>query len=440
MDKKNLSQKILVGIFILLIIIAGFFFFQSLWGKKIPDGFISVSGRIEADEYNAATKIAGKVERLLVEEGADVNKGQLLAKLYSRQAEAQLESARKEVSLWENRLAQARFSLSQGREQTGANIRQAEANLSVNHSQLSRAQAAYQQNLAQLEQAKIQVKQAELEEEQARASVKKAGATLAYAEKEYERFKNLVKEDAVPKSRFDEVETRFIATREELVLAEKQADKAREAVEVSRKNQGVAEAAVNMGRASMGEGRAAINAGRAGVNLAQAGFFDVRQREEEVRNAVAMLEKARAALASAEADLSDSRVYSPISGRVTTKISEPGEVIAAGTPIFTLIDLDRLYLRVFLPTDKAGKVKIGNSARIQPDALGKETFEGVVTKVADTAEFTPKNVETKEQRAKLVFEVKIKVLNNRDRKLKAGMPAEGWIRFDDSSPWDRVKN
>jgi len=439
MESKNLSQKILVGIFILLILIAGFFFFQSLWGKKLPEGFIAVSGRVEADEYNAATKIAGKVDKLFVDEGSDVRKGQLLARLYSRQIEAQLESAKKDVALWQNRLSQARLSLSQGREQTGAGIRQAEANLSVNHSQLSRARAAYQQNLAQLEQAKIQVTQAQLEEEQAKANVKKAEAALAYAQKEYERFKNLVKEDAVPKSCFDEIEARFIAVREEMVLAEKQADKARESVELSRKNQGVAEAAINMGHASIGEGKAAINAGQAGLNMAQTGTFDVRQREEEVRNAGAMLEKARAALSAAEADLSDSRLYAPITGRVTTKISEPGEVIAAGTPIFTLIDLDRLFLRVFLPTDKAGKVKIGNSARILPDALGKEVFEGVVTKVADTAEFTPKNVETKEQRAKLVFEVKIKVLSNKERKLKAGMPAEGWIRIDDSSSWDKVK-
>lgn len=136
-----------------------------------------------------------------------------------------------------------------------------------------------------------------------------------------------------------------------------------------------------------------------------------------------------------KADLEDTKVAAPVSARVISKTVEVGEVVAGGTPIVTLVNMDELYLKVFLPTEISGKVSVGDEARIFPDAFPEEAFEAVVDKVAEKAEFSPKNVETKSQRAKLVFEIKLKIKENKNYKLKPGMPAEALIRIDQDIPW-----
>lgn len=139
------------------------------------------------------------------------------------------------------------------------------------------------------------------------------------------------------------------------------------------------------------------------------------------------------------ADVQDTEVVAPITGVVTTKIVRKGEVIAVGTPLATIVNMDDLYLKVFLVTDQAGKVTLGDEARIYPDAYPKQSFDAYVQKIGEKAEFTPKNVETKSQRAKLVFEIKLQVKDNSDRKLKPGMPCDAIIKIDKNASWRSVK-
>lgn len=217
--------------------------------------------------------------------------------------------------------------------------------------------------------------------DQAKANLAKAAANFAYNEKEYIRYKNLFNEDAVPKTRFDAAQTQYIAAKQDFIFAKKELEKT------------------------------------------IASSTDVKQSEEDIKISRDMIEKSEALAKSAQADLEDTVICAPADGVIVSKIVEEGEVIAAGTPIVTIVDPDKLYLRIFLPTDKAGKLKINNPAKITPDAIA-DTFDGFVYKISGKAEFTPRNVETKEQRAKLVFEVKVRVKDNKERKLKPGMPAE----------------
>ncbi|MFH1305180.1 MAG: efflux RND transporter periplasmic adaptor subunit [Candidatus Omnitrophota bacterium] len=136
-----------------------------------------------------------------------------------------------------------------------------------------------------------------------------------------------------------------------------------------------------------------------------------------------------------KADIEDTTIVAPISGVIVTKIVRKGEVIASGTPLVTIINMDDLYLKVFLSTDIAGKVNLGDEARVFPDALPDEEFKAVVDRIAEKAEFTPKNVETKSQRAKLVFQIKLKILENTDHRLKPGMPSNGAIKIDKKASW-----
>ncbi len=431
---KNIAQNIIIAIFVVLIFIAGCNAIKSIKGEQTQDGTINVSGRIEGDEYNAGAKVAGKVERILVKEGDDVTKGELVGYIYSEQLKAQLRSAKEEIKLWQNKILQAEASLEQAKADTDAKVNQAVANLHVNNSQLTKAESMYRQSIAQLDRSRLDVTQAKLEYEQSQANQKKAKANLDFNEKEYQRYKNLFKEDAIPKTKFDAVETQYIAAREDNNLARKQVERAQAAIESSRRNLNVAHANVDIGAAGINEGHSGIQAGRAGVNLAQVGMYDVELRRKDINNSHRMLEKARQALDSAKADLEDSRVYSPINGTVVSKVVEPGEVVAGGTPLVTVVDMDALFLRVFLTTNKVGKVKVGNPVRIVPDSLNNESFEGYVYQVSSKSEFTPKNVETKDQRAKLVFSVKIRIKDNKERKLKPGMPSEAYIDTTKTNP------
>jgi len=137
------------------------------------------------------------------------------------------------------------------------------------------------------------------------------------------------------------------------------------------------------------------------------------------------------------ADMADTIITAPISGKIATKIVQSGEVVGVGVPVVTIINMDDLFLKAFLPTETAGKVSLNDEARIYPDAFPKESFDAFVNKISEKAEFTPKNVETKSQRANMVFEIKLKIKENTGYKLKPGMPAEAVIRTDKNVKWNR---
>jgi hypothetical protein len=135
------------------------------------------------------------------------------------------------------------------------------------------------------------------------------------------------------------------------------------------------------------------------------------------------------------ADIEDSILKTPRSGRVLYRLAEPGEVLPAGGKILTTVDLDDMYMTVFLSEQEAGKVRIGADARIVLDALPHRAFPARVAFVAPKAQFTPKEVETKTEREKLVFRIKARVLDGNDPILKPGMPGVAYIRVDESAVW-----
>ena len=133
------------------------------------------------------------------------------------------------------------------------------------------------------------------------------------------------------------------------------------------------------------------------------------------------------ALAGAEKRLADAAVRAPMDGVVVLKIREPGETVAPGQPVVRLADLDHMWLEMFVPETELDRVKLGQEAEVRIDANPSKAYAGRVTEIAQEAEFTPKTVQTKEQRTKLVFGVKIEV-ENPEHELKPGMPADARIR------------
>ncbi|HAY23390.1 MAG TPA: secretion protein HlyD [Desulfobacterales bacterium] len=164
----------------------------------------------------------------------------------------------------------------------------------------------------------------------------------------------------------------------------------------------------------------------------------VELKRAELQMARASLAAAQAALREAEANLQDTFIYCPAAGILLTREIEPGEVVNPGTPLFTLVDLNQLYLKVFINEPDIGKIRLGQEARIYVDAFPDRPFKARVSRVSPRAEFTPKYVETLEERVKLVFAVELRA-ENPEGFLKPGMPGEGVIRWKDEVPWARPR-
>lgn len=132
----------------------------------------------------------------------------------------------------------------------------------------------------------------------------------------------------------------------------------------------------------------------------------------------------------------ETKIYAPSDGVILSRPAEEGEVVNPGQPIYVMVDLQKLYVKVYIPEPELGKVKLGIPARVYVDAYKDRYFNGTLTRVYEQAEFTPKNVETKEERVKLVFGAEISV-DNREELLKPGMPADVVIKIDPKAEWIR---
>lgn len=157
--------------------------------------------------------------------------------------------------------------------------------------------------------------------------------------------------------------------------------------------------------------------------------------DAQVREAEAAIGAGAAAAARIQTELHEAVLFAPVAGRIQHRLARPGEVLPAGGRVLTLLDLAEVDMHVFLPAAAAGRVPIGAEARIVLDALPERPLPARVRFVADEAQFTPKQVETRSEREKLSFRVKVRVLDGGDPQLKPGAPGVAWIRLDEDAPW-----
>lgn len=154
---------------------------------------------------------------------------------------------------------------------------------------------------------------------------------------------------------------------------------------------------------------------------------------------VSQIDAARATADRLRAEIADSVLRAPIRARVERRLAEPGEVLGAGGRVFSVNDLSDVYMYVYLPEDVTGKVPLGSEARIVLDAAPQYPIRAFVSYVSPMAQFTPKTVETAEERHNLTFRVKLQIDKERLRQfeplVKTGLPGVGTVRWDTSKPW-----
>ena len=180
---------------------------------------------------------------------------------------------------------------------------------------------------------------------------------------------------------------------------------------------------------------------------------EYQKNEAELETAKAALSAAKSQVISADAtinaaiaqmetikvNIEDSKLYSPIKGRVLYKIAQNGEIVASGGKVLVVLDLMNTYMNIFLPTSQAGLVNIDSEARIVLDAVPNVAIPAHVTFVSPLAQFTPKEIETQVEREKLMFRVKVRidatVLEKYFKEIKTGLPGIAYIKYNKNTPW-----
>jgi HlyD family secretion protein len=205
--------------------------------------------------------------------------------------------------------------------------------------------------------------------------------------------------------------------------------------QLARSGSGSIEALDN-DRARFEGGKAAVSVAEAQVAAADSA---INAAELLVVNAQAAIEAAKATIERIQADIDDSILKSPRDGRVQYRVAQPGEVLGAGGKVLNIVDLSDVYMTFFLPTEAAGRLAIGTEARLVLDAAPQYVIPANVSYVADVAQFTPKTVETAEERQKLMFRIKAKIapalLQKHIRHVKTGLPGVAYVRLDGKVPW-----
>jgi HlyD family secretion protein len=298
---------------------------------------ISASGTIEAIEVNVASKVAGELRELAVDEGARVKPGDKLAVIDHASLDIQL--------------------------------RQAEAGVD-----LARAQLVLLQNGARQE-----------DIQQAEAALKQAEASLKVAEDDARRMRELVKTGSVTLKQRDDAEAR-------LTVAQATQNAALEAVKKIRRY----------------------------------------ARPEEIQAAEARLAQAQASVDLLKKTIADCTITAPVPGIVTHKAAEAGELVTQAATLLTISVLDSVYVMIYVTEKELGRVKLDDAADVRIDSFPDRTFPGKVSYISPEAEFTPKNIQTKEDRVKLVFGVKVEI-DNKEGLLKPGLPADAVIRVGPSA-------
>lgn len=201
-------------------------------------------------------------------------------------------------------------------------------------------------------------------------------------------------------------------------------------------NNTISQQVLDNDRAAERSAAAALSAAKAQIAAAEAAISVARA---QVVDAGAAADAARAAIEVIDTEIDDATLRSPRDGRVQYRVAEPGEVLASGGKVLNLVDLGDVYMTFFLPTAQAGRVAIGSEVRLVLDAAPQYVIPAKATFVADVAQFTPKTVETEEERQKLMFRVKARIepalLRKYIQQVKTGLPGTAYIKLDPQAEW-----
>jgi len=370
---------------ILIVAFGIFIIWRAFFAKPAqPANVVALSGRIEGDDSAVAGKTSGRLIEVRFREGDEVRAGEVIAILDDSQvrarqeqaqagvlqAEARLRSARQQIAIFNEQLRQNNLEKRQSEADSEGRVRQAEAELAAAEAQLAQQKSSYQ---------------------------------LAAFDRD--AYSKLVETGAVSERQGRQAQTTADAQEASVAAAQRRVEAARGALTTARsslRNPEIRSAQVAMIRQQ------------------------IAQQKSEIASAAADEQKAKAQLDEARANRNDLRITAPFNGTIVTRTAEPGEMLSAGTPVVTLLDLRKVYLRGYVPEGEIGNVKISQPARVYLDSDPDRPLDAYVLRIDPQATFTPENTYFQKDRVKQVVGVKLG-LKTGFGNAKPGMPADAEI-------------
>ena len=251
----------------------------------------------------------------------------------------------------------------------------------------------------------LAIESAQAHVDQARAELEKAKAVEREARLDEQRLRNLLPDEAVAQQQYDQALARWNVAKNDVAAA-----------------------------------RSALAKVTKDLSQAELGWKRIHAKEDEVAALERQRDQAEAALNETESVLAELTIRAPANGTVMTRMVDVGEVVTAGAPLFEVVDLDRLYLKVYVPEIQIGKIRLDLPARIYTDAFPDRPFDATVRYIASKAEFTPKEVQTPDERVKLIYPVKLYLNENPDHRLTPGLPADAIIRWKEDVAWAKPRS
>jgi HlyD family secretion protein len=387
-----MKKIILIVIAIAVLGAAGMLAYRSLHPEATNK--IVVSGNIELTQVDIAFKTSGRLIERTVNEGDVVQKGMVIARLDREQLLHQRDTATAALSTAEAQLAESKSALKWQEESMQADLQLKNADLNAAQSQLLQLQNGARPQ----------------EIQQSQAVVAAAQSQYDGAKKDWDRAQTLYKNDDISTSQYDQFRTRFEGAEANLKQVKEQANLVQA---------GPRAETIDSAKAQVERARAALRAG-------QANSIETKRREEDLVARQGDIDRAKSQIALIDSQLADTIAVSPINGLVLVKAADVGEVLAPGTSVVTVGDIEHPWLRAYIREQDLGRVKLGDKVKVTTDSFHDKVYDGHVSFISSDAEFTPKQIQTSEERVKLVYRIKIDVDNSR-HELKSNMPADAEI-------------
>ncbi len=391
-------KKKLKIIILILVILGGSAAFWYWKNKPADMAKLLISGRIEGYETNIGPKIGGRVDFVAAREGELVKKGQLLVKISDDDIQAKLRGANSrilmsqeqetdssfQVEAIKSQIEEARIKLQQSKEEASSEIYQAESSVALAQARLAESQAALEQAIAELELAK----------------------------KRKQRYQIMLARGAVSTDENDQAQT-TCDTAEAIVKAK------RALLTVAQKDYKKSMGALEQARSMR------LNPPMRSSQI-ETLQKQLSQAEHKLKSAKHEIANVKAQRDEVQSSIDYLTIESPIDGVITARSVEPGAVVTPGQTLLSVINLDEVYLRGYVPEGRIGEVQVGQTAKVFLDSFPKKPFEGKVTQIDPEGSFTPENIYFKDDRVKQVFGIKISI-KQAEHFAKPGMPADAEI-------------
>lgn len=386
-------KKAILAVIVIILIGAVVYYF---WNKyeKPRSNKVFVSGTIETTDVDVGFQIGGKIVVNRFQEGDRVKKGELMMVLDDKDLKQKIKQAEATKKTVLSQMPQLETKILTNRIQEKRQLEQAQATIEMKKNQYISTKLGTRDE---------QIKQAKNVVAQARHTVELNKIELV-------RAQNLYKDGAMPAQQRDQAETAYLTSRDQL----------RQAI-------------WNYRYLVNGPREQDIEAARDNMRTAEANYRYVKTQALVTKQLIEQRDILKAQLNEAEQTIKQAkiqegytRVYSPIDGIILVREKEPGEVVAAGTPVVTMANIERVYLKAYVGETDMARVKLGQKVTITNDTYKNKTYFGDIYFISSEAEFTPKNLTTKDDREKLVYRIKIGI-DNKTLELHPGMIADGLI-------------